>query len=157
MKARAEWGLWLAILPLAILPASLEAAPAGDGGGRDVSVALFSTRALRSVTVTPLGPNSWVARCVQCRHEPLPAPLHIAGPMEIFAGGTLRVTDDATGDARTATGRWHLRASGRDHEVDVVLTLPSERYVAAVLNAEASRASRRNRCTRWLFLRGRMR
>ena len=138
MKARAEWGLWLAILPLAILPAGLEAAPAGDGGGRDVSVALFSTRALRSVTVTPLGPNSWVARCVQCRHEPLPAPLHIARPMEIFAGGTLRITDDATGDARTATGRWHLRASGRDHEVDVVLTLPSERYVAAVLNAEAA-------------------
>jgi stage II sporulation protein D len=58
--------------------------------------------------------------------------------MEVFAGGTLRVTDDATSDARTATGLWHLRASGRDHEVDVVLTLPSERYVAAVLNAEAS-------------------
>jgi len=58
----------LAILTLMILPAGLEAAAVGDGGGRDVSVALFSTRALRSVTVTPIGPNSWVARCVQCRH-----------------------------------------------------------------------------------------
>ncbi|MGA1982980.1 MAG: SpoIID/LytB domain-containing protein [Acidobacteriaceae bacterium] len=138
MKARAEWGLWLAILPLVILPASLKAATAGDGGGRDVSVALFSTRALRSVTVTPLGSTLWVARCVQCKHETLSAPLHITGPMEIFAGGTLRVTDDATGDARTASGLWHLRANGRGHEIDVVLTLPSERYVAAVLNAEAA-------------------
>lgn len=137
MRARSKWALRLAILLLAIPPASLKAV-AGDGGGRDVSVALFSTHALRAVTVTPIGPNSWVARCAQCKHESLRAPLHVTGTMEVFAGGTLRVTDDATGDARTATGLWHLRASGRDYEVDVVLTLPSERYVAAVLNAEAA-------------------
>ncbi len=138
MRGRAKWGPWLAILTLMILPAGLEAAAVGDGGGRDVSVALFSTRALRSVTVTPIGPNSWVARCVQCRHEFLTEPLHVAGTMEVFAGGTLRITDEATGDARTAAGRWHLRASGPGHEIDVVLTIPSERYVAAVLNAEAA-------------------
>ena len=137
MSVRSEWALRLAILPLVILPAGVKAA-AADGAGRDVSVALFSIHTLRAVTVTPIGPNSWAARCAQCKHEPLTTPLHVAGPMEVFAGGTLRVTDDATGDARTATGLWHLRASGRDHEVDVVLTLPSERYVAAVLNAEAA-------------------
>jgi stage II sporulation protein D len=65
-------------------------------------------------------------------------PLHVIGSMEMFAGGSLRVTDDATGDARTATGLWHLRANASDHQVDVVLTLPSERYVAAVVNAEAA-------------------
>jgi stage II sporulation protein D len=127
----------LAFLVLAILPASLNAAM-GDGGGRDVTVALFSTRTLHRVTLTPIGPNAWVARCAQCKHGPLTAPLHVAGTMEIFAGGTLRVTGDATGEACTATGLWHLRASGRDHAVDVVLTLSSERYVAAVLNAEAA-------------------
>jgi stage II sporulation protein D len=127
----------MAILPLLILPASLKA-EAVDGGGRDVSVALFSTRALRAVTVTPLGPNAWVARCGQCKHEPLTEPLHVAGPMEVFAGGALRVADDATGDARTATGLWHLRTSGRERAVDVLLTFPSEHYVAAVLNAEAA-------------------
>jgi stage II sporulation protein D len=58
--------------------------------------------------------------------------------MEVFAGGTLRISDDMTGEQRTATGLWHLRASGHGNEIDVVLTLPSERYVAAVLNAEAA-------------------
>jgi len=136
---RSKWTFWLASLPLVMLAASVKAAvSAGDGGGRDVSVALFSTRSLQAVTVTPLGQNAWVARCAQCKHGPLTTPLRVAGTMEVFAGGMLRVTDDATGDVRTAAGLWHLRTSGRDHEVDVVLTLPSERYVAAVLNAEAA-------------------
>jgi stage II sporulation protein D len=138
VKARLKCALWLAILRVVILPANLKAASAGDGGGRDVSVALFSTRTLQAVTVTPIGPNAWVARCAQCKHEPLTAPLHVSGQGEVFAGGKLRVADDATGDARTATGLWHVRTSGRDHTVVVVLTLPSERYVAAVLNAEAA-------------------
>lgn len=140
MKAHLEQALCLAILPLVILPATPQAtaASAGDGGGRDVSVALFSTRTLHAVTVVPIGSNAWVAHCAQCKHEPLTASLHVAEPMEVFAGGKMRVTDDATGDARTATGLWHVRASGRDRGVDIVLTLPSERYVAAVLNAEAA-------------------
>jgi stage II sporulation protein D len=129
-----DCALWLALL--ATLPAL--AAPPGDGGGRDVSVALFSTHNLRAVTVTPIGGNSWTSRCAQCVHKPLTTPLHIAGPAELFAGGTLRMTEDATGEARAAAGLWHLRASGPGHEIEVVLTLPSERYVAAVLNAEAA-------------------
>jgi stage II sporulation protein D len=124
---------WLTVLLLPGLKAT-----ASDGGGRDVSVAMFSTHSLRAVTVTPTGPTAWVARCAQCKHEALTAPLHMAGTMEVFAGGMLRVTDDATGDARTAAGLWHLRTGGHDHFADVVLTLPSERYVAAVLNAEAA-------------------
>ena len=102
------------MLSLAGLPVCVGAA-AGDGGGRDVSVALFSTRSLHAVTVTPLGPDAWTARCAQCKHELLATPLHVAGTMEVFAGGTLRITDDATGEARTAAGLWHLRArSDRD-------------------------------------------
>src|ERR1019366_3653002 len=102
--------------------------------------ALFSTHILQAVTLTPLGPRTWIAHCARCVHEPLAAPLHVAAPMEVFAGGSLRVTDDASGEGRTATGLWHLRASGHGNEaeIDVVLTLPSERYVAAVLNAEAA-------------------
>jgi stage II sporulation protein D len=127
---------------VAILGASLGMAVASvsDGGGRDVSVALFSTRSIRAVTVTPVGANSWIAQCALCAHKPFMAALHLAGPMEIFAGGTVRVADDATREERTATGLWHLRTSGRgrEMEIDVVLTLPSERYVAAVLNAEAA-------------------
>jgi stage II sporulation protein D len=125
---------------MAALAATLPAiaAAAGDQGGRDVSVALFSTRSLRAVTVTPLGAHSWTAHCARCTQQPLTTMLHVAGPIDVFAGGTLRITDDASGEERTATGLWHLRASGRDHQIDVVLTLPSERYVASVLSAEAA-------------------
>ena len=132
MRRRRHDALFLALF-CATLPAL--AAPAADGGGRDVSVALFSTRALHAVTLAPLGPDAWTATCAVCAHTPLPAPLHWHGPAELFAGGTLRITDDAAGEARAASGLWHLRA--HDHDLDVVLTLPSERYVAAVLNAEA--------------------
>lgn len=122
------------------------AAESKDGGGRDVSVALFSTHAVQRVTLTPLGPNTWRSRCARCAHETLTQPLTLADPTkpfagqaELFAGGTLRVTDDASHESRTATGLWHLRASKTTRSVDVILTLPSERYVAAVLNAEAAR------------------
>jgi stage II sporulation protein D len=64
--------------------------------------------------------------------------LRLTGQFDVLAGGTLRITDSASGEQRTATGLWHLRASGRDHQIDVILTLPSERYVAAVLSAEAA-------------------
>ena len=111
------------------------AAAAEDGGGRDISVALFSTHGVHSVTLTPLGGNAWTAHCATCAHEPLTVPAHLAHAVDIFAGGTLRITDDA-GDSRTATGLWRVRSAAS--QIDVVLTMPSERYVGAVLNAEAS-------------------
>jgi stage II sporulation protein D len=111
-------------------------APAGDGGGRDVSVALFSTHAVGALTIAPIGPRAWTARCGECVHVALTAPIHVSGTMNVFAGGTIRVTEDATGEARTATGLWHVKSNGE--QVDAVLTLPSERYVAAVLSAEAA-------------------
>ena len=110
-------------------------AAAEDGGGRDIAVALFSTHSVHSVTLTPLGGNAWTAHCATCAHQPLTAPLHFADAVDIFVGGTLRITDDA-GDSRTATGRWRVRSAAS--QIDIVLTMPSERYVSAVLNAEAS-------------------
>lgn len=136
MRGRAIW--WLTIVAL-ISCIRMDAATAGNGGGLDVSVALFSTRILRALTVSPTGTGSWVAKCQGCARVPLAAPIHVTGVVEIFAGGTLRVTDDASGEERTATGLWHLRSIGKSHEIDVVLTLPSERYVAAVLNGEAAK------------------
>jgi stage II sporulation protein D len=131
---------WALLLVMLAASFRVTATPLSDGGGRDVSVALFSTHSLHAVTVTPVGANSWIARCARCAHEPLTAAVHIAEATEIFTGGALRVTEDATRDVRTGVGLWHIRAraQGGALEIDVVLTLPSERYVAAVLNAEAA-------------------
>jgi stage II sporulation protein D len=127
--------LWL--LPL-FLGVSAHGAPITDRGGRDVSVALFSTLSVRSLTIEPLSANAWVAHCAACVQQPLTRPLQVDIPANIFAGGTLRVTDRATRATRTAAGLWHLRATPDHRAIDVVLTLPSERYVEAVLNAEAA-------------------
>lgn len=109
-----------------------------DGGGRDLSVALLSARSLHAVTLAPAGPDAWIATCARCARSPLTQPIHFTAPAELFAGGMLRVTDDTSGEQRTAAGLWHLRAMHQRGEVDVLLTLPSERYVAFVLNAEAA-------------------
>lgn len=112
---------------------------AQDGGGRDVSVALFSTQALKSVVITPLSANAWRAHCATCAQEAFVRPLTVvAGSADVFAGGSLRVTEKASHATRTTTGLWHFRAHAANNDIDVILTLPSERYVAAVLNAEAS-------------------
>lgn len=121
------------LLLLALSTAAACAVPFG-GGGRDVSVAIFSTRTLQAVTISPAGPDAWTARCARCAHMPLTAPVRVRAG-EIFAGGAVRITNDETNESRAATGLWHLRRTVSG--LDVVLVLPSERYVEAVLNAEA--------------------
>ena len=129
--------LLFGVILLVAAPTSLAAYPP-EAAGRDVSVALFSTGIVRSLTITPVGTDDWIASCPRCVHKKLTQPLHLTGPTEIFAGGMLRVADDRSGNTHTAAGLWHVRASRQSVELHVVLTLPSERYVAAVLNAEAA-------------------
>ncbi|HEY0795310.1 MAG TPA: SpoIID/LytB domain-containing protein [Acidisarcina sp.] len=114
------------------------AAATPDEGGRDVSVTLSSTHIVKRVTVTPMGPSAWEASCADCRHKPFGRALQFKGPGELFAGGLLRVKDSESGQTQTAAGLWHLRSNPSGDQLDVVLTIPSERYVAAVLNAEES-------------------
>ncbi len=129
----------VAALCLIVCATTLPAATTlvSDSGVRDVSVALFSTHAVHSATITPIGNHAWLARCAQCVHEPLTTPIHLSTSGERLAGGTLRVSDDASNEALIATGLWHFRVNQPSHEIDMVLTLPVERYVASVLNAEA--------------------
>ncbi len=120
---------------MALVMIATTTAHADDSGSRDVTVALFSARDVRAVTLTPLSSAAWIAACATCGHRGLSAPMRFAGHGELFAGGALRLTDTASGEQRSAVGLWHLKAVAGT--VDVVLTLPSERYVAAVLTAEA--------------------
>lgn len=114
--------------------AACASAAATDGGGRDVSVALFTTHDVRALTITPAG-GAWIAQCATCAHQPLTAPMHVSGDADLFAGGTLRVRDEGSHEERSASGLWHVRGG---QSLDVVLTIPSERYVAAVVSAEAA-------------------
>lgn len=106
-----------------------------DGGGKDVRIALFSARPVHSVVVTAAGPGAWWATCANCQHRPLTTALQMPAIREIVAGGPVTVRDEEHAQLRSANGKWHLRAE-TPGIVDVVLTLPSERYVAAVLLGE---------------------
>jgi stage II sporulation protein D len=129
---------WLAAIGLLFAPqCALMHADTSRDGGRNLSVLLFSTRRLTSVTLAPLSTSAWISACASCAHEPFTAPVELKGTKEVFAGGKLMVTDEESHEQKSAAGLWHLKS---DHAgVDVVLTLPSERYVAAVLNAETVR------------------
>ena len=127
-----------AALTLPLMASTPPDRPSATDGGRNVTVALFTTRDLRSVVVTPLAADAWTAACATCNHVPLTAPL-LPHAGDTYAGGTLRIADTADPTAsRTATGLWHVRLD--THGTQVILTLPSERYVAAVLAAEAAPA-----------------
>ncbi len=109
-----------------------------DDGGRDMGIALFSAAPPQKVVVTAAGPGAWWALCGSCTRRPLTFALHMPAIPEIIAGGPVTVRDEVRGQVRTANGMWHLRV-GSTKNIDAVLTLPSERYVAAVLTAEALR------------------
>ena len=107
-----------------------------SAGGRDVTVALFTARDVRSVSIVPTVNDAWYAACATCAHKPLLARQTLSSG-EPFLGGTLQVQDAAdAGTSVVASGLWHLRSSG--HGMDVVLTLPSERYTAAAVSGEAA-------------------
>ncbi len=108
-----------------------------DGGGRDVRIALFSAQPPRTVVVAAAGPGAWWSPCVTCAHQPLPNPLHMPAVREIIAGGPLSIRDEEHAQNRTANGLWHLRVA-KNGLTEVVLSLPSERYVAAVLMGETA-------------------
>lgn len=114
---------------------ALCAASLPEGGG-DLRVALFSARAVHAITLVPLGAGAWTAACAGCAHKPWVGELVFRGKGELFAGGSVQA-QDGSGSKRVVTGLWHLRGAA-DGSVDAVVTVPSEQYVAAVVNAEAA-------------------
>ncbi len=99
-------------------------------------LAVFSAKPPKSVTVTAAGPGAWWTTCDTCTHRPLTVALHMPEHAEIIAGGPLTLRDEKDGQVRSANGKWHMRVDG-ERTIRVVLTLPSERYVAAVIMAAA--------------------
>src|SRR6185312_13364569 len=123
-----------------LFAATAFAQSASDQGGGDVRVSLFTTHVVREVVLSSAGANAWTAKCERCGHVPLTGDVRVSAPAELFAGGRLRVRDVASGEERRAAGLWHLRARDAASGFDVVLTLPSERYVEAVVSAESGTA-----------------
>jgi stage II sporulation protein D len=102
-----------------------------------ITLGLFTTRTVHSLTITPLGANAWQQTCPACQHTTLHAPVHFDHLDDtIRLGGDFRIRSD--GDAPTIEAAGIYTVAPTPDGLRVTLQLPSERYVAAVLSAEAA-------------------
>ncbi|WP_175528874.1 SpoIID/LytB domain-containing protein [Granulicella pectinivorans] len=108
-----------------------------DVTARDLTVRMFDTDRVGAVTVTPLsGAVTWKA-CPGCAFQALGRAVTVksGAAVGVVVLGDVRVETDTRRKA-SAAGSWRVD-SERDG-LRVRVTLPSERYVAAVLSGEAA-------------------
>jgi len=122
---------WLFVMLIATQMLGATAAPK-PAGARLLTVELFSTRSVKTLTLTPLGSGS--ARQVEWAHDGLRLSpgttvkhLALSGGFRMQASGAQEIL---------AAGRWTI--AWRQDGLRVLLTLPSEDYVIAALNGEAA-------------------
>ncbi len=81
--------------------------------------------------------NAWVQTCASCRHSALRIPLHLDHvDHTVYLGGQLRIQSEGDGPVIEAAGLYTIVPTSSG--LRVTLRLSSERYVAAVLSAEAA-------------------
>jgi stage II sporulation protein D len=102
-----------------------------------ITLGLFTTRTIQSVTVTPLSVNAWQQTCTTCRRNALHTALHFEHmDHAVQLGGNLRIQSAEDVRAIEAAGIYTVVPT--QDGLRVTLQLPSERYLAAVLSAEAA-------------------
>jgi len=117
--------------------ALLATAHAQDQTARDLTVRLFDTDRVATLTLTPLASTINWQSCPGCASKPLTAPqtIDLRSHPNLTVTGDLRVETD-THRSAAAFAVWRLDT---DHDsLRLRVTFPSERYVTAVLSAEAS-------------------
>jgi len=122
------------ILLVCLLVAS---ARAQQPSATTITLGLFTTRTIHSLTITPLGTNAWQQICASCQHTALLAPLHLEHiNHSIYVGGKFRIQSEEDVPPIEAAGLYTVTPT--PDGLRVTLELSSERYVAAVLSAEAA-------------------
>jgi stage II sporulation protein D len=102
-----------------------------------ITIGLFTTHTIHSLTITRVGINAWQQACAICQHTALHAPLqveHLDHPIQL--SGDFRIESDGDAPPIEAAGLYTVAPTADG--LRVTLELPSERYVAAVLSAEAA-------------------
>lgn len=129
---------------LVLLAGTLAGAQPRSAG--PLTIEVFSTRAMQSLTATPLSARDSMSLCAACTEKPLSSPLLFqidsAGALtlngirvrEADFSGIFRVGDDA--GRIVSDGRWTVRSHAG--HIQLLLTLDSERYVALALAGEAA-------------------
>ncbi len=142
-------GIGIAVVTLLLHTAYAAPAPEpASVSATQLTVRLFSVREVQKVTITPVGNDDSMRMCAQCPRQPVTAPVKI----EATPGG-IRLASSVNEKQILLSGAFRIKANGSDQEVNaagewtvtqaqgslrMLLTLPSERYVAAALSGEAS-------------------
>jgi stage II sporulation protein D len=102
----------------------------------NITVRLFSTQTIHSLTITPLSNEATQRTCPTCASKSIPTKLELtATTTPLTLEGQLHIT--AAPDKQiTAAGHWQITPTPTG--LKILLTLPSERYVIAALNGEAA-------------------
>ncbi len=115
---------------------------------RQLVIGVFSARKVSTLTITPLGHGEWIRTCPTCPRLPITSPIAatIHSGEIIFSGGVRSKHAELSGafrmrpsdslDEISAAGPWNLNAL--HNELQLLLTLDSERYVAFALTGEAN-------------------
>lgn len=109
----------------------------------DVTVRLYSTLTVRAVRIVPL--NASMRVCAGCVASLMPAQLAVSAisgqlmlngraAQELEISGRIRMMAEG-GPVESGAGQWRITAA--TDGLHVLLTIPSERYVMAVLQSEA--------------------
>jgi len=128
---------------LGLLAASTALAQPAQREATDITVRLYSTLSVNTVTITPI--DAVMRFCTGCTANLIPAQLQVSAMRgqllvagkathELDMSGRLRVATDG-GPVESAAGQWKITAT--TDGLHLLLTIPSERYVMAVLQSEA--------------------
>jgi stage II sporulation protein D len=141
-------GVGLIAAALVLLSAGSAMSESPSVSATTVSVHLFSVREVQKITMVPVGNGSWMRTCAQCPRLPIPESAQFEngrGAVKLASGVTLKqvelsgaftVRADDYEREVNAAGSWTITSS--QGGLRVLLSLPSERYVVAALNGEAS-------------------
>ncbi len=133
-----------------LIPCALSAinGAAQAASSTTLTICVFSERRVDAITITPIAAGAWMRTCPQCQRQPISAPLSLQ-----YEPGRIRLTPARTAKDLELGGALRVKARGFDQEVRaaglwkivplqtglrVLITVPSERYVAAALNGEAA-------------------
>ncbi len=106
--------------------------PVDTESARSLTVEIFSTRTVRTLTATPLNPTG--GQPIQVEWTPEGLRLSPGGTLkQLPLSGNFRMQ---AGEQVQAAGEWSL--AWQHDGIRVLLTLPSEKYVIAALNGEAA-------------------
>jgi stage II sporulation protein D len=116
---------------------SVASARAQQPSATTIRVGLFTTQTVHKLTITPLGKSSWMQTCAACPRTALQAPLNLDHVQHTLSlGGNFRIQPEGEVAPVEAAGLYAIEPASIG--LRVTLQISSERYVAAVLSAEAA-------------------